>query len=120
VFLNLMLNAVQHMERKQDERRVLAVTTVYECGDGDRTVKARFSDTGPGIHCQLWEKIFALGFTTKPGGSGLGLYIARSLVESMGGRIFVEESLVPLGTAFVVELPAARASELWSVRSEGR
>jgi len=107
VFLNLMLNAVQHMERKPDERRVLEVTTVYDDGDGDHPIKIRFSDTGPGIHRQLWDKIFALGFTTKSGGSGLGLYIARSLVESMGGRIFVEESLVPLGTTFLVELPAA-------------
>jgi two-component system sensor histidine kinase FlrB len=70
-------------------------------------VQARFSDTGPGIHRQLWEKIFALGFTTRAGGSGLGLYIARSLMGSMGGRIVLEESLVPLGTTFLVELPAA-------------
>lgn len=108
VFLNLMLNAVQHMENKPGERRLLQVVTAYEDQDGDRPVKVRFSDTGPGIHRQLWEKIFALGFTTKPGGSGLGLYIARSLVESMGGRIFVEESLVPLGTTFLVELPAVQ------------
>ena len=107
VFSNLMLNAVQHMERKQDDRRVLEITTVYESRDGDRSVKIRFSDTGPGIHRQLWDKIFALGFTTKPGGSGLGLYISKSLVESMGGRIRVEESLVSLGTTFLVELPAA-------------
>jgi len=107
VFLNLMLNAIQHMENKPDERRTLLVNTTYEAQDGDRPVKVRFSDTGPGIHRQLWDQIFALGFTTKPGGSGLGLYIALSLVESMGGRIFVEESLVPLGTTFLVELPAA-------------
>ena len=107
VFLNLMLNAVQHMERKPDDRRVLEIAIACEVGDGDHPVKVRFSDTGLGIHRQLWEKVFALGFTTRPGGSGLGLYIARSLVESMGGRIFVEESLVPLGTAFLVELPAA-------------
>ncbi len=110
VFLNLMLNAIQHMESKPDERRVLQAVTAYEAQDGDRPVKARFSDTGPGIHRQLWEKAFALGFTTKPGGSGLGLYIARSLVESMGGRIFVEESLVPLGTTFLVELPTVQKS----------
>ncbi|MGA9349742.1 MAG: S1 RNA-binding domain-containing protein [Anaerolineae bacterium] len=115
VFLNLMLNAVQHMERKPDDRRVLEVATVYKTEDSDRPVNVHFSDTGPGIHRQLWEKIFALGFTTKPGGSGLGLYIARSLVESMGGRITVEESLVPLGTTLLVELPAA---ENENVRSE--
>ena len=106
VFLNLMLNAVQHMALKPDGRRVLEVT--ISCEESDPLpVKVRISDTGPGIHRQLWEKIFALGFTTKPGGSGLGLYIARSLVESMGGCIRVEKSVVPLGTTFLVELPAA-------------
>ncbi len=111
VFLNLMLNAVQHMGRKLHDRRVLEVTTAYDDKDDRGPVKIRFSDTGSGIHRQLWDKIFALGFTTKPRGSGLGLYIARSLVESMGGRIFVEESLVPLGTTFLVELPAAENEE---------
>jgi len=106
VFLNLMLNAVQHTEHKPDDRRALEIATIYEAGDGDFPVKVRLSDTGPGIHRQLWEQIFALGFTSRPGGSGLGLYIARSLVESMGGHVFVKESLIPLGTTFLVELPA--------------
>jgi len=118
VFLNLMLNAVQHMESKLHDRRVLEVTTVYDDKDGYRPVKIRFSDTGPGIHRQLWDKIFALGFTTKPRGSGLGLYIARSLVESIGGRIVVEESLVPLGTTFLVELPVGVEDE--GVRNDDR
>ncbi len=105
VFLNLMLNAVQHMEHKPDARRVLTVSTICT-RNNPPGVQVRFSDTGPGIHRQLWDKIFALGFTSRPGGSGLGLYLARSLVESMGGRIGVEASLVPLGSTFLVELPA--------------
>ena len=107
-FLNLMLNAVQHMENKLDGLRVLEVITTCETEDRECPIKARVSDTGSGIHRRLWDRIFALGFTSKPGGSGLGLYIARSLVESMGGRVLVEESLIPLGTTFLVELPAAQ------------
>ncbi len=106
-FLNLMLNAVQHMALKPGGHRVLEVSTTWKKDGHQRRVEVRFSDSGPGIHRQLWEKIFTLGFTTKPGGSGLGLYIARSLVESMGGRISVETSFVPLGTTFLVELPTA-------------
>ena len=109
-FLNLMLNAIQHMELKSATRRVLTLTTSrHKCNGKFQgpCVQIRFKDTGPGIHRQLWEQVFGLGFTTRRGGSGLGLYIARSLVQSMGGRISVEESLVPTGTTFLVELPSA-------------
>jgi len=111
VLLNVMLNAVQHMAHKPDNRRVLEVTTVYETADDACPVQVRISDTGPGIHRQLWEEIFGLGFTTRPDGTGLGLFIARSLMESMRGRIIVQESLIPLGTTFAVSLPTAQDAE---------
>jgi signal transduction histidine kinase/predicted RNA-binding protein with RPS1 domain/DNA-binding NarL/FixJ family response regulator len=107
VFLNVMLNAVQQMALIS-RGGTLRVTTSFEPHDGARPIKVRFSDEGPGIHKRLWEKIFALGFSTRPGGTGQGLFIARSLVESMGGRILVEWSVVPVRTTFLVELPAAR------------
>jgi signal transduction histidine kinase/predicted RNA-binding protein with RPS1 domain/ActR/RegA family two-component response regulator len=108
VFANLMLNAVQQiahkMERWTDGRGTLLVTSTRETA-GERPIQVRFADNGPGIHHQLWESVFALGFSTRPGGTGLGLFIARSLVESMGGRVVVERSVVPIGTTFLVELP---------------
>jgi signal transduction histidine kinase len=107
VLLNVMLNAVQQMALTS-KGGTLRVTTSFEPGDGVLPIKVRFSDEGPGIHKRLWEKIFALGFSTRPEGTGLGLFIARSLVESMGGRIIIERSVVPIGTTFLVELPAAR------------
>ena len=111
VFLNVMLNAVQHMALKSNGERTVRVTTAYEASDGARPVKVRFSDTGPGIHKRLWDKIFALGYSTRPGGTGLGLFIAQSLVESMGGRIIVERSVIPIGTTFLIELPIAKLHE---------
>jgi signal transduction histidine kinase/predicted RNA-binding protein with RPS1 domain len=111
-FLNVMLNAIQHVAPKRVRwprgKSQLRIVTGLEPGRG-REVWVRFVDTGPGIHRQLWERIFALGFSTRLGGSGLGLFIARSLVESMGGQIAVEQSSLPAGTTFLVELPAARA-----------
>jgi len=106
-FLNIMLNAIQHTGQKletwpEGQGRFWITTGV----DPDRQVVwVRFADTGPGIHHRLWDNIFALGFSTRPGGTGLGLFIARSLIESMDGYVCVEESLVPLGTTFLVELP---------------
>lgn len=66
----------------------------------------RVEDDGPGIHHQLWDHIYDLGFTTrKVGGSGLGLYITRSLAESLGGTIEVAESHMFWGTSFILKLP---------------
>jgi signal transduction histidine kinase/predicted RNA-binding protein with RPS1 domain/ActR/RegA family two-component response regulator len=110
-FLNVMLNAVQQLALKSQGGGTLEVKVFYEAGDRERPIKVRFSDTGPGIHRQLWEKIFTLGFSTRPDGTGLGLFIARSLVESLGGKISVERSVVPIGTTFLVELPVVSSQE---------
>lgn len=111
VFLNVMLNAIQHMGLKRQQWQEgpsdwphLVVKTGLEVSS-EGVVWVRFEDTGPGIHCQLWDSIFEMGFSTRPGGTGLGLFFARSLVESMGGRIFVARSVIPMGTVFRVDLP---------------
>jgi signal transduction histidine kinase len=105
VFFNIMLNAVQMLERKADKHRFLEISTSYQ-PKYKRPLLIRFADTGPGVHKQLWEKIFELGFSTR-GGSGLGLFIAHSLIEMFDGKIKVEESTIPLGTTFLVKLPVA-------------
>lgn len=104
VVYNLLINAVQHLEKHPGERHV-KVHTGMEPMITPKHTFIRVFDSGPGIHCQLWEKIFELGYTSRPGGSGLGLYIARSLIETLGGKIFVEESLISAGTIFRIEIP---------------
>lgn len=114
-FLNVMLNAVQQMVLKGYGPGLLKIsTTVKE--EKCAVVQVRFSDTGPGIHKRLWERIFTPGFSTRPRGTGLGLFIARALIEAMGGRILVEQSIVPLGTTFLVELSGL----LWREEHDGR
>lgn len=68
-------------------------------------LQVKIEDDGPGIHHSLWDRIFEADYTTRPDGSGLGLYISRSLMESQGGRIYVDHSQVYWGSRFVVELP---------------
>jgi signal transduction histidine kinase/predicted RNA-binding protein with RPS1 domain/DNA-binding NarL/FixJ family response regulator len=113
VFLNVMLNAIQQMGLKRQrwedsphDWARLVVKTGFEMGSKG-VVWVRFEDAGPGIHGQLWDSIFDLGFSTRPEGTGLGLFFARSLVESMGGSIFVERSAIPMGTVFRIDLPVA-------------
>lgn len=107
VFLNLMLNSVQQMSLKADKfgwngRRVLQITS--SLNKKAQRIRVRFIDHGPGIHQAYLKRIFSPGFSTR-GGSGLGLYIARSFVQSLGGTLRVQETLVPMGTIFVVEVP---------------
>jgi len=115
VFSNVMLNAVQQVAQKMewfsDGWGSLEVTSLWEPEDAVWPIKVRFTDTGPGIHRHLWEDIFALGFSTRPEGTGLGLFVARSILESMGGRIAVERSVVPLETTFLIELPGSETPE---------
>jgi signal transduction histidine kinase/DNA-binding response OmpR family regulator/predicted RNA-binding protein with RPS1 domain len=108
VFVNLILNAVQQTALKMKQwpggRGTLKVTT-EQGPEQALPIRVCFADNGPGIHRQLWEDVFALGFSTRTGGTGLGLFIAKSLVESMGGAIYVERSVIPAGTTFRVDLP---------------
>ncbi len=66
-------------------------------------------DSGPGIPPDVMGKIYGMYFTTKTGGTGIGLYVARSVVESHGGNIHVD-SHAGEGTSFEVDLPLADAS----------
>jgi signal transduction histidine kinase len=62
------------------------------------------SDTGPGLPGGNIDQIFSAFFTTKPHGSGMGLAISRTIVESHGGRLWVTAN-DGLGTTFHFTLP---------------
>jgi len=74
---------------------------------GQRTathVQLRVRDTGSGISTEHCAKIFEPLYTTKPGGSGLGLYIVQEIVVAHGGTLAVESTL-GCGTTFTITLP---------------
>jgi signal transduction histidine kinase len=82
VFMNLMLNAIEAMK---ETGGVLTVKTQLS-QDGHLLVSV--SDTGVGLPKEKTGQIFDAFFTTKPQGSGMGLSISRSIVESHGGRVW--------------------------------
>ena len=61
-------------------------------------------DDGPGVPVELRESLFRPFFTTRPGGSGLGLAVARAVAEAHGGRVALIDSPAP-GAHFRIELP---------------
>jgi two-component system sensor histidine kinase VicK len=104
VLVNLLDNAVKY---SPDGGRVVVAVD----GD-DRYVRFAIRDEGLGIPAaeqrRVFEKFYRLdpNLTRGVGGTGLGLYICRELVQRMGGRIWVE-SMEGRGSTFVVELPVA-------------
>jgi signal transduction histidine kinase/predicted RNA-binding protein with RPS1 domain len=109
LLLNIVINAIQQINlvrpTEGGRTRIQMTQTVDHV---HAMLKISIEDDGPGIHRQLWSHIFDLGFTTRTeGGSGLGLYITRSLAEALGGQVYVAESYMLWGSTFVVELPVA-------------
>lgn len=96
VLLNLLLNAVQAIE----ETGTVRVTVFQQADDALITV----SDTGRGIPAEHLPNIFRPFFTTKGNGTGLGLSLARRIVEQHHGQIDVASS-TGKGTTFTVLLP---------------
>jgi signal transduction histidine kinase len=76
----------------------------FSAWENGRQFVFQVRDNGPGIARQDLEKIFRPGYTTKSRGSGLGLYICKSIVEGFGGSILVA-SKPGHGAVFTVEIP---------------
>ena len=72
----------------------------------DGAVEIAVADSGPGVPPELRARIFEPFFTTRPHGTGLGLAVARHIVEAHGGRIEVGERTGG-GARFTLRLPAA-------------
>lgn len=112
--LNLMLNAVQAMAPGAPgthgpngaARELILRTGRSRDADGVPGVQLHVIDTGPGISPEVAAKLFTPYYTTKAGGSGLGLPTTRRIVEAHQGRIDVHTE-VGKGTDFVVTLPGA-------------
>jgi len=101
VVMNLMINGIDAM-KDVDETRKLIVKS--ERGK-DEQVLVSVSDTGVGLPQQQADQIFDAFFTTKSYGTGMGLRISHSIVESHGGRLWAAENS-PRGASFYVTLPA--------------
>ena len=105
VLINLVLNAMDSMNDLPESRRRLEVLIE----PGTSNVLITVMDHGHGIPPENFSKLFDSFFSTKQGGMGLGLPIARSIVEAHEGRIWAENREIG-GAAFHVELPSLHPS----------
>jgi len=102
VLRNLLLNAMEAVaELPLKKRRVLVRSSV----NGDGFVVVAVTDSGPGVPAGKLPLVFESFFTTKKGGMGLGLSIAKSIIENHKGRIWVENDSCG-GAIFRFTIPA--------------
>ena len=101
VLMNLIVNSIDAMRNLDGTRQLIIRSQQNEDGQ----LRVSVSDTGGGLPPQKAEQIFKAFFTTKPQGTGMGLRISRSIVESHGGRLWAESNS-PRGATFHFTLPA--------------
>jgi signal transduction histidine kinase/ABC-type uncharacterized transport system substrate-binding protein len=105
VLINLIVNAIDAMESLEKPQRKITVRTAR---DGN-SAEIEIADSGPGIPAGKLDEIFEPFHTTKPSGMGMGLSIARTIIDAHDGRISAENK-ADRGAVFRIVLPLARAA----------
>lgn len=99
---NICKNAVDAMKGK-------GKITLEVLQDSDKFVIVDITDTGKGMEKKMYRRVFNPGFSTKQRGWGLGLTLAKRIIESYhGGKIFVKSSEIGVGTTFRIILHSTR------------
>ncbi len=113
VVLNLVLNAVEAMGSVEAGARELSISTAQDQTD---SVLVEVRDSGPGIGPEQVERVFEAFYTTKSGGTGMGLSICRSIIDAHGGRLWAEANK-PRGAVFRFTLPGAQDELMSSLQA---
>jgi two-component system, LuxR family, sensor kinase FixL len=105
--LNLIVNGMDAVAQEPPARRSILVRTR---SSPEGAAELAVIDSGQGIKPDRLPRLFEPFYTTKPNGMGMGLSIARTIIQAHGGRIWAEND--PAGGAvFRIALPAARTEE---------
>ena len=107
--LNILLNAAEILENTEGACVNVSVRYV----EALHRVRIQISDNGPGLNLEERSRIFEPYFSRKRGGTGLGLTIVKSIIDDHHGYVRVHSNS-PVGTTFVLDLPAAKGEARWS------
>lgn len=106
VTLNLLRNACDAMVGVEDRPRQLLVRTQRE---GENRVRLSVRDAGCGVNPESFDRLFEAFYTTKSGGTGIGLSVSRSIIEKHQGRLWAQPNDGP-GTTFSFSIPCSPGS----------
>ena len=111
ILINLFMNSLDFIatvRKKSGRIKIKVEKSSQRPGFFDIT----YWDNGPGVNEKKRERIFDMLYSTKPGGSGLGLYISRTLAQSMGGSIRVLKTVRLSELSFLIELPLNKKEDI--------
>ena len=106
VLTNLLENAIEFT--KKDYDRNGSIRVLLESKDGQATVSV--SDCGPGIDAEIMPRLFSKFTTRSDKGTGLGLFISKSIMEAHGGRIWAENNKSGKGATFAFAMPSLNST----------
>jgi signal transduction histidine kinase len=98
VFVNLIANSAQHMENGG----TIKITLQRK----NEKIAVLFEDDGPGIKAEIRDRVFLPFFSTRDGGSGLGLSVCKKIIEQIGGNIKLDNTNGK-GCRFILEFPVS-------------
>jgi len=107
VLVNLLQNAVDAMRANELESRAI----LLRAANAEGAALVEVHDDGPGFDVAAADTLFSPFQTTKPGGLGIGLSIARSIIEQHGGRIWAAASTLNSGAKVAFTIPLASPHE---------
>lgn len=107
VFLNLVINAIESTANNENGK-LLQIKLEAD----DKQVFVSFTSNGPFIPSEDLPRIFEPFYTTKPEGSGLGLWVSHNLVEQYGGRLEAQNLSDDQGVTFTVSFPPVPAHQI--------
>ena len=111
---NLLNNAIKFTEGKGGDIHVTAEAKREADGDGDNNYKevvVSIKDTGTGIDPEIYPRLFTKFATKSEAGTGLGLFICKSIIEAHGGKIWAQNNKDDKGATFGFSLPVISNKE---------
>jgi two-component system, OmpR family, sensor histidine kinase VicK len=104
VISNLLNNAIKFTTKGE-----ITISTTELNNNNDRSgeIQVSIKDTGPGLSPAIVSNLFSKFVSTDSGGTGLGLFVSRNIVEAHGGRIWAENNADRKGATFSFIIPKA-------------
>jgi hypothetical protein len=112
VLISVVLHSIGDvaLARRGKQNDVGKVVIVARYDSQSQVLEIRVADNGLGVHRMHWDSVFEAGFSTRADDSGLQLWFARLIAESLGGQLLIEDSIMLGGTTFLLSIPAEGAT----------